>query len=229
MQTGLTEESATTAPEAASQAGARLSQAERTARTRRRLLGATLELVAERGYDRASLAAIGARAGYSRGVVNHCFGSKAALLGELVAFMFQRWDHAQLRPALGDRDGIEALVATVNAVRRQAQEHPVELRAFYALLFEGLGPLPELRPRFAEFHRRLRAQTASLITRGIEAGSIAAEIDAEAQAGLFVGAFRGVMYQWLLDPEGVNFDALLDAQIRMIEIGLRPVAAEGRN
>jgi AcrR family transcriptional regulator len=204
--------------------GPRLSQAERTARTRRRLLEATLELVAERGYDRTSLAAIGERAGYSRGVVNHCFGSKAALLAELVAFMFERWDHAQLRPALEGRVGVEALVATIDAVRRQAHENPVELRAFYALLFEGLGPLPELRPGFVEFHRRLRSQTASLITRGIEAGRLRPGIDADAQAGLFVGAFRGVMYLWLLDPEDVDLDALLDEQIRMIESALSPAA-----
>ncbi len=202
-------------------AGPRLSQPERTARTRRRLLEATLELVAERGYERTSLAAIGERAGYSRGVVNHCFGSKAALLAELVAFMFGRWDHAQLRPALEGRVGVEALVATINAVRRQAHENPVELRAFYALLFEGLGPIPELRPRFVDFHRRLRAETARLIAKGIEAGSLRPEIDAEAQAGLFVGAFRGAMYQWLLDPEAVDLDSLLDEQIRMIECALR--------
>jgi AcrR family transcriptional regulator len=200
--------------------GPRLSQPERTARTRRRLLEATLTLVAERGYDRTSLAAIGERAGYSRGVVNHCFGSKAALLAELLAFMFERFDHTRLRPALEGRVGVEALVATVDAVRRQAHENPVELRAFYALLFEGLGPIPELRPRFVAFHRRLRAETASLITRGIEAGSLSAGVDAEAQAGLFVGAFRGVMYQWLLDPEDVDLDSLLDEQIRMIESAL---------
>jgi AcrR family transcriptional regulator len=202
--------------------GPRLSQAQRTARTRRRLLLATLELVAERGYDRTSLAAIGELAGYSRGVVNHCFGSKAQLLAELVAFMFDRWDHSKLRPALEDRVGIEALVATVNAVRRQALENPVELRAFYALLFEGLGPIPELKPRLVEFHRRLRVEAARSIVRGIEAGSIRGDVDAEAQAGLFVGAFRGAMYQWLLDPEDVDLDALFDEQIRMIEFALSP-------
>lgn len=211
-------------PEGTQRAGPRLSQRQRTARTRQRLLEATLELVADRGYDRTSLAAIGQRAGYSRGVVNHCFGSKAALLAELVTFMFERWDHTQLRPALERRVGVDALVATIDAVRRQAHQNPVELRAFYALLFEGLGPLPELRPRNVEFHRRLRSETARLIALGIEAGNVRTGIDAEAQAGLFVGAFRGVMYQWLLDPEDVDLDSLLDEQIRVVESALRPAA-----
>jgi hypothetical protein len=145
-------------------------------------------------------------------------------LAELVAFMFGRWDHARLRPALEGRVGVAALVATVNAVRRQAHEHPVELRAFYALLFEGLGLLPELRPRFAEFHRRLRSETAELIARGIESGSVKTGVDPAAQAGLFLGVFRGVMYQWLLDPEDVDLDALLDEQILMLEAALRPAS-----
>jgi hypothetical protein len=86
------------------------------------------------------------------------------------------------------------------------------------------APIPELKRRFVKFHRRLRAETARLIARGIEAGSIRTVVDAEAQAGLFVGAFRGVMYQWLLDPEDVDLDALLDEQIRMIEYTLSPLA-----
>jgi AcrR family transcriptional regulator len=208
-------------PHGSQRSGPRLSQPERRARTRRRLLEATLELVADHGYDRTSLAAIGKRAGYSRGVVNHCFGSKAALLAELMAFMFKRWDHTQLRPALEDRVGVDALVATINAVRRQAQRDPVGLRAFYALLFEGLGPTPELGPRFVAFHRRLRSGTAAMIARGIEAGCVNSDVNPEAQAGLFIGAFRGVMYQWLLDPEDVDLDALLDEQIRMMESSLR--------
>jgi hypothetical protein len=140
--------------------------------------------------------------------------------------MFDRWDHTKLRPALEDRAGLAALVATVNAVRRQALENPLEVRAFYALLFEGLGPIPELKPRFVEFHRRLRSETAGLIAMGIEAGSIRRGVDAESQAGLFIGAFRGAMYQWLLDPEDVDLDALLDEQIRMIELALRPPATD---
>ena len=32
------------------------------------------------------------------------------------------------------------------------------------------------------------------------------------------------MYQWLLDPEDVDLDALLDEQIRMIESTLSPPA-----
>ena len=46
------------------------TQVERTASARRRLMQAAIELFAEQGVRGASVAAIGARAGMSRGAVN---------------------------------------------------------------------------------------------------------------------------------------------------------------
>ncbi|MCG8588795.1 MAG: TetR/AcrR family transcriptional regulator [Proteobacteria bacterium] len=200
----------------------RLSQAERTARTERRLLSAALHLIAERGYERTTLAAIGAEAGVSRGLVSHCFGSKAGLLGALVEQMLRRWGHDSLRPAVGDRVGIEALHAAIDAVVLQSHRAPRELRAFYALLFEALGPIPELGPRFAELHGRLRHSVAEWIEAGVAAGQVRADVDAQAQAALFLGAFRGAMYQWLLDPEAIDLDRLFAEHKRSVQRALRP-------
>jgi AcrR family transcriptional regulator len=155
-------------------------------------------------------------------VVSHCFGSKSALLGALVEHMFERWDEQGLRPAVGDRVGAHALCAAVDAVREQARRFPTELRAFYLLLFEALGPLPELRPRFAELHRRIRAGTAGWIRAGVRAGRVRSDVDADLQAALFVGSFRGVMYQWLLDPGAIDLDALLEEQKRSLRAALEP-------
>ena len=202
--------------------GVRLTQAERTARTRARLLDASFELIAERGYRQASLAAIGERAGYSRGVVNHCFGSKAALLGELVEEMLHRWDHSRLRPRVGDRVGADALCAAIDDVREQAHETPTDLKAFYLLLFEALGPLPELQPRFAELHARIRTGSAHWIRAGIEAGTVRRDVDPDAQAALFSATFRGAMYQWLLDPERFDLDGVLDEFKRNVRRTLEP-------
>ncbi|HXY28870.1 MAG TPA: helix-turn-helix domain-containing protein, partial [Acidimicrobiales bacterium] len=58
----------------------RQSQAERRSRSEDALLDAAAELIAERGIQGASLANIGSRAGLSRGLPNHHFGSKDALV-----------------------------------------------------------------------------------------------------------------------------------------------------
>lgn len=191
------------------QDGPRPTQAERKALTRARLFRACLEVVADRGYQRASLAAIGQRAGYSRGVVNSTFGSKSALLGELVEAMYENWTRTTFGPMSDDSSTADALCAAIDAVGERARRAPVETRAFYLLLFEALGPLPELQPRFAALHESIRGQIALRIRDGITAGNVRDDVDPDAQAALIVGAIRGAMYQWLLDPERVELDHLL--------------------
>ena len=58
----------------------RRTQQERRAETERRVLDAALELIATGGSASMSLGRVGELAGYSRGIVNHHFGSKDELL-----------------------------------------------------------------------------------------------------------------------------------------------------
>ena len=58
----------------------RRSQAETTAESKRRIIEATLELMAERPFDQITMADIGHRAGISYGSITYHFGSKRGLL-----------------------------------------------------------------------------------------------------------------------------------------------------
>jgi len=62
---------------------ARRTQRERSSQAEQALLDAAATLFALRGVDQTSLADVGELAGYSRGMVNHHFGSKAKLVAEL--------------------------------------------------------------------------------------------------------------------------------------------------
>lgn len=188
----------------------RRTQAERTALSEDRLLDAALKLISERGYERTSLQAIGDAAGYSRGLVSHRFGSKEGLLWAVLQRMLAHWGTDRLAPRLEGRVGIEALHAVIEALRRSLHAAPEKLRAFYALLFESLGPMEALRPHVAEFHRRQRARVAEWIAAGIAAGTVRADVDPARQAALFISAIRGASYQWLIDPEHVDIDAIYD-------------------
>ena len=185
----------------------RRTQAERTALSEDRLLAAALQLISERGYERTTLQAIGERAGYSRGLVGHRFGSKEGLLWAALERMFRHWGAESLAPAVGQRVGIDALHAAIDTTRASLHAAPERLRAFYALLFESLGPLPALRPKVADFHRRQRAAVEEWIEAGVRAGTVRADVDAATQAALFVSAIRGAAWQWLIDPS-VDVDAI---------------------
>jgi hypothetical protein len=123
--------------------------------------------------------------------------------------MFHHWGTESLAPAVGNRVGVAAIHAAVEATRASMHAAPERLRAFYALLFESLGPLPALRPKVAEFHRRQRAAVQEWIQAGVCAGSVRADVDAATQAALFVSAIRGAAWQWLIDPT-VDVDAIYE-------------------
>src|ERR1700722_3737244 len=60
--------------------GGRRTQRERSEQSASRLLEAAIELIAEKGFERTTVAEIGERAGYSRSMVRARYGSKEALL-----------------------------------------------------------------------------------------------------------------------------------------------------
>ena len=59
------------------------TQAVRRAEAEQRLVAAAADMVGEVGPSRVTLASVGERAGYSRGLATHRFGSKGALMQRL--------------------------------------------------------------------------------------------------------------------------------------------------
>src|SRR5262249_51445443 len=140
-------------------------QRERSERSTRALLDAAGEVIAEVGYENMTLAAVGGRAGYSRGPVTARFGSTQNLLTARVERMTTGWTHRNVLPRTAGSTGLEAVVTLLDAIRAQAQRDPRALRVLYALMFEALGPNGDLRAHFVEFHRTMRSDIAKLLRR----------------------------------------------------------------
>jgi AcrR family transcriptional regulator len=170
----------------------------------RRLLEAAGELIAERGYVGMTLAAVGERAGYSRGLVTMRFGSKANLLEALVERITTGWSHRNLLPATEGKSGLDGFLGLIWAIQSQFERDPHNIRVLYALMFEALGPNEELRSTFVEFHRRQRADMRKILRRGIKDGSIEPGTVVDDEATAIVTGLRGIAYQWLLDSDGFD-------------------------
>ena len=72
-------------------AGARLTQADRRARSRAALLEATARHLSRAGSGNLSLEAVAAEAGYTRGALYHQFAGKEALVLATVAWVRETW------------------------------------------------------------------------------------------------------------------------------------------
>ena len=174
----------------------------------RRLLEAASVLIAEQGYDRTTLAAIGRRAGYSHGLVTQRFGSKEGLLAALIEYSTGAWDAMTARSAGDGGIGPEALVAMIDAVRRNIREAPDMMRGLYALIFEAFKPIPTLNGEMSALHDQVRKQLERDIRRGVAAGTIR-KVDPKAYAPYFLGVLRGFEFQWLLAPDAFDIDKSL--------------------
>lgn len=185
-------------------------QEQRTRRSTNALLEAAGELIAEGGFEALTFAAIGERAGYSRGMVSARFGSKDGLIEALIDRIVNGWGHRNVLPLTRGKPGLEAITILIGAIRSQAAADPGALRVLYALMFEATGGDDDLRRRFAKFHEGFRADVARLVVRGQRDGSIRASAVPDAEGTLVVSALRGIGYQWLLDPSGFDPAPALD-------------------
>lgn len=192
-----------------------------------RLLDAAADLIAEGGYERMTLAAIGKRAGYSHGLVTARFGSKEGLLWALVDRMVNDWRTGLLLPIVVDQSGITGLHTMLDELEKSWRRSPGRMRALYILIFEALLPVPLLHERMAELHEDLRRSVVAEIERSIADGSISTAVDVEATARLIVGALRGAVYQALLDPDRVSIKTALSDVGLLIDALLLGHVAQG--
>jgi AcrR family transcriptional regulator len=193
-------------------------QQDRSHESTRRLLDAAAELVAERGYADATVAEIGKRAGYSRGLVSARFGSKETLMWALVQRASDAWFQNLLDPP---RNGTarDQLLALVRTIGEHGVRDPLWLRVLERLIFEASG---ELRERFVASQRRMESSFRDILTRGINDCSIRGDIDAGVEAALLVATLRGISYQWFLYPDEVDILRLHEALVAQLDARLRP-------
>jgi AcrR family transcriptional regulator len=196
------------------------SKAEQSLKTRRRLIAAATKLFARKGYRDASVQEIADAAGISRGSIFWHFGSKEGLLWAVAEELFARWENQVLVPEVGEATGIEAVRRSLDAHRAFLGGQPEAIRLFHVLMFEALGPRPDLGSEYARLHRHFKNLGARWIERGVETGDVRADVDSDAVAVAIIGALGGIAYQYLLDPEGVDLERVYAALGRTLERGL---------
>lgn len=178
----------------------RRSQEARTALSDQRMFDAAVSLIVDEGLAGMTLAAIGERAGYSRGLVTHRFGSKSGLLAYVHDTVVAEWI-ARVQQAVDDSTGLQALHRVVDALFGFIAEEPDEIRAMYLLRYASIDPGAEFRANVAKALKAQRRDVQRWIEAGQKAGSLAKSLDAALLAELFCASVDGLIYRWLVDPK----------------------------
>lgn len=180
------------------------TQEVRRAEAERRLVAAAAEMVAEVGPSRVTLANVGERAGYSRGLATHHFGSKAALMQRLLDAVSQ-----QFRDAMFNRGGTDDPVIELRTLIGIYFDVLVDLqpvnRARLVLWADTVANPDEVnRARMVASDREFREEIEKRLTRATTSGR--RTIDSHGFATVVVGMLRGVALQSLIDDQ-VDLDA----------------------
>jgi AcrR family transcriptional regulator len=197
----------------------RATQAERTAMAEEKMVNATIELLNNVGLAGTTLNAIGETAGYSRGLATHHFGSKSGLFRKVLRHITAVWTE-ELESNLESKDGLDAILAALDAHRDHLLHFPHHARAMYILWSASFDPASEFKPNIVEFHRLQRATAAEWVLNGQETGEIRADVNPESLAEQFYASLLGLNFQWLVNPEidlTASFDALKQNIIALIE------------
>ena len=192
----------------------RRTQAERRAEAERRLLEATKAVIGEHGVGAVTFAAVGARAGYSRGIITHHFGSRRGLMETLARSL-----QGLVPPAPSELVGRERVLAQVDLYLQTLQEHPRDTRVFAMLWAEAIAGDPDLRLIFTERDADFRGSFARALRHADAEGTIAG-LDPDATAMAIVGQLRGIGLQLVLTDEAPDFPRLRRTIARLLGVGL---------
>jgi AcrR family transcriptional regulator len=177
----------------------RRTQAERSALSDRKLTEAAMHLMVRHGIQGTTVHAVGDKAGYSRGLATHRFGSKAGLFAKVLQVASADWLE-RVQAAVGSRVGAEALYAATDAADRFFRERPDEVRAMYLLWFLSIDPSADYKANLANVHNAQRRDATQWIRAGQDAGVVDPTLDPERVAEQYVASMAGIAYQWLANP-----------------------------
>jgi AcrR family transcriptional regulator len=184
----------------------RRTQEERRSEAERRLVHAAAELVGEIGPSRVTLANVGERAGYSRGLATHHFGSKGALMQRLVDAVTAQFREAMIEETRSDSP-LDELRALIDIYFRVVSDLQPVNRARLVLWADAVAtPSEDIRPAMVSADREFREEIEKRIRVGITAGELPASVHPQGLATVIIAMLRGVAHQSLLDDQ-VDLDA----------------------
>jgi TetR/AcrR family transcriptional regulator len=165
---------------------------------RRQIIDCTIDLVAERGAGRTSLAGIAQRAGISKAAVLYHFASKDAVTDATMRHVVTSFASA-VGAQVNAADGAEAkLVAFLRGAVGYLRDHPAQVRVLVEGLVHDRHGNREFAPGSPARATRWR-DVATILELGRREG-VFRPFDPRAMALVVNGALDGVVAEWAGDP-----------------------------
>ncbi len=203
------------------ESGTPRTQEQRRIEAERRLVRAAAELVGEIGPGRVTLANVGERAGYSRGLATHHFGSKGAMMQRLVDTVTSQFRDAMFEGSEPDSP-IGQLRQLISFYFDVASDLKPVNRARLVLWADAVaGPSDDVRPQMISADREFREEIEKRIRLAVAADEVGADVDPLGLATVIIAMLRGVALQRVLDDQ-VDLVAAQREVERLLTTRLQP-------
>jgi AcrR family transcriptional regulator len=204
-------------------------QAQRRSESEESLLDAAAASIAERGIEGTSLALIGERAGKSRGLANHHFGTKSTLVDRLAQRCQDRLEAAstaaveQAAGQVGELTALDAVRVMVDTYLERF-EHPTPDERALSVMWGATFPAHSSVEKMVEADQRAYDGLAEVIAQGQRTGSVSTGADPRAAAVILLALMRGVAAQQLTESAVIDIARVRAACRDWITAALAPPA-----
>ncbi|MEV5831447.1 TetR/AcrR family transcriptional regulator [Spirillospora sp. NPDC052242] len=174
----------------------RRTQEQRRDAARAAIIETAVRLLADGGYGNMTLADLGERAGYSRSLATHYFGSKPKLLAAVLDHVLRESPPGRMPASVS---GLRRVQAEIGAVFDGLDENPSSARAYIVITHEAVTSLPELRPMVHRQNIAFRGRIESALREAATLKIVRPDLDAASVSIAVVAMIRGVVWEWFTD------------------------------
>ncbi len=178
---------------------------------RAEILATALEVFGEQGYRGGSLREIAARVGISEAGILHHFGSKDALLAAVL-------EERDAKQAARREDAVaESVLDGVRALVHHNASAPGLVALYAVLSAEATDPTHPAHDYFVNRYATIRHHDDSRFEALRDSGEIHAGVRMETLGQLVTAVLDGLQLQWLLAPDDVDMESLLEDFLALLQ------------
>jgi AcrR family transcriptional regulator len=184
-----------------------------------------VDLVAQKAYEATTAAEIGVHAGFSRAIMHARYGTKDALLDELIRTEYEQ----RIVPDFDESTtGLDRVLGYVDRVGQHASEDERFLNAMFVLCFEAVRGSPAFNPRITRWLTGLTASVAGALVEGKEDGSVRADLETSTAARDIMVSGFGIAYAWIVLPGADLHTELARWRVRIVRDFAPALSASAR-
>lgn len=193
---------------------------------RAEIIEAALEVFMDKGFEKASISNIAAKAGVGKGTVYEYFENKNQIIDLSFAFFMERMGMDQLHELVNleipAKEKLKTLIDNMAGIVL-SEENSKIVNMMFNLWAESMRVKDVksiIYEDMSKMYAHFRGTIAAIIDEGKEAGDFRPEIDSVGLAAVIIGALDGMMVQWVLAKEIVWYKGSVDAFLDIIMKGL---------